>query len=108
MSAENRQLFGEPPERLDERIEFAGSQKFIETPEAEQDALLNLAAHPLVIHDEQIRSGSVGLRAYKQNGTPVSLSLTQVTANNNNNLRHSAITRDTRISSWGHRSPWNQ
>jgi hypothetical protein len=72
MSAENRQLFGEPPERVDQHIEFAGSRKFIETSEAEQYALLNLAVDALIIDDQQIGSGTVGLGANEQSGAPMS------------------------------------
>ena len=36
--------------------------------------LLDLAVQPLVIHDEQIRSRTVGLRTNEQIGAPVSLS----------------------------------
>ena len=100
MSAENRQLFGEPPERLDEAIELATRQKFIQATEAKQDALLDLAGDPHVVDDQQINSGTVGLSANEQSDAPVSLSCPQDTANNKNNLRFSVIMRDTRISSW--------
>jgi hypothetical protein len=35
--------------------------------------LLYLTVNPFVIHDEQISSGTVGLRAYEQRDAPVSL-----------------------------------
>ena len=52
MSAEDGELFGEPPERLDQGIQLAARQQFIETSKSEQNALLDLAVHPLVIHDQ--------------------------------------------------------
>src|SRR5450759_5013522 len=75
----------------------AAGQQLIEAAETKQDALLDLAAHPLVIHDEQIGPGTVGLCANEQIGTPVSLSwITRrhITSIVFNYLR---IRRDTRI-----------
>jgi hypothetical protein len=40
--------------------------------ETVQNALLDLAVHPDVIDDEQVGSGTVGLRANEQIGAPVS------------------------------------
>src|ERR1019366_5485726 len=100
MRTEDRELFGEPAGRLDQRVEPAAGQKLIQATETNQHALLDLAIHPLVIHDKQIDSGTVGLSANEQSDTPVSLSCPQDTANNKNNLRFSVIMRDTRISSW--------
>ena len=74
MGAEDGELFREPRERLDQRVEPAAGQQLIEAAETKQDALLDLAVHPLVIHDEQIGPGTVGLRANKQIGAPMSLS----------------------------------
>src|SRR5271157_4635581 len=74
VGAENGKLFRESPERLDQRVEPAAGQQFVQAAETKQDALLDLAVHPLVIDDEQISSGTVGLRANKQIGAPVSLS----------------------------------
>src|SRR5450755_3191024 len=51
MSAENGEFLREPSQGLDERVELA---------EAKQNALFDLAVDPLVIHDEQIGSGTVG------------------------------------------------
>src|SRR5450759_1990651 len=100
MSAENRQLFREPPERLDERIEFAGSQKFIETTEAEQDALLNLAVDAHIIDDQEISSGTVGLSANEQSGAPMSPSWPRIQSNNKCQMRFCANRRDTTFSHW--------
>ena len=72
MSAQDRKLFGEPSERLDESVECAGSQKFIETSEAEQDTLLDLAVDAHVIDDQEIGPGTVGLSANEQSGAPMS------------------------------------
>ena len=72
MSAEDRKFFGEGSERLDESVEFASSQKFIETPEAEQDALFHLAAVAHIIDDQEISSGTVGLSANEQSIAPMS------------------------------------
>ena len=82
MSAENRQLFGEPPERLDEAIELATRQKFIQATEAKRDALLDLAGDPHVVDDQQINSGTVGLSANEQGGDPMSPSCTLIQSNN--------------------------
>jgi hypothetical protein len=71
---EDRQLLGEPPQRLHQGIESAVGQKLIEAAESEQDALLDLAIHPLVVYDEQAGAGTVGLRADEQGIVPVSLS----------------------------------
>src|ERR1035438_9459487 len=60
MSAENCELFGEPPERLDEIVEFAACQKFIEAPEAEQDALFHLAVDTHIVDDQHRGAGSRG------------------------------------------------
>ena len=74
MGAEDGEFFREPSQRLDQRVEPATGQQLIEAAETKQDALLDLAVHPLVIHDEQISSGTVGLRANEQIGAPMSLS----------------------------------
>jgi hypothetical protein len=74
MGAEDSEFIGEPSQRLDQRVEPAAGQQLIEAAETKQDALLDLAAHPLVIHDEQIGPGTVGLCANEQIGAPVSLS----------------------------------
>jgi len=52
LSAEDGELFRESSEGLDESVQFTASQKFIEAPEAEQDALFDLAVDPFVIDDE--------------------------------------------------------
>jgi hypothetical protein len=39
---------------------LATGQQLIKAAETMQDALLDLAIHPLVIHDEQIGSGTIG------------------------------------------------
>jgi hypothetical protein len=100
MSTKNRQLFREPPERLDERIEFAASQKFIETPEAEQDALLDLAVDALIIDDQEIGSGTVGLSANEQSGAPMSPSWPLIQSHNKDKMHFCANRRDTTFSHW--------
>src|SRR5271157_5587377 len=100
LGAEDGELFREPRERLDQRIEPATGQQLIEAAETKQDALLDLAVHPLVIHDEQIGPGTVGLRANEQIGAPMSLSLAHRIAINKYYYRLSASMRDTRISRW--------
>jgi hypothetical protein len=45
---------------------LATGQQLIKAAETMQDALLDLAIHPLVIHDEQICSGTIGLSANEQ------------------------------------------
>ena len=82
MGAEDGEFFGEPTQRLDQGVEPAAGQQLIKAAETKQDALLDLAVHPLVIHDEQISSGTVGLRANEQVGAPVSLSWPHTDANN--------------------------
>src|SRR5258708_5768747 len=98
MGAEDREFFREPSQRLNQRVKSAAGQQLIQAAETKQDALLDLAAQPLVIHDEQVSPGTVGLRANEQIGAPVSLSWPHETANNKYYYRLSAITRDTRIS----------
>ena len=66
VGAEDGELFGKPTERLNQRVEPAAGQQLIEATETKHDALLDLAVHPLVIHDEQISPGTVGLRANEQ------------------------------------------
>jgi hypothetical protein len=100
MGAEDGEFFGEPSQRPDQRVEPAAGQQLIEATETKQDVLLDLAVHPLVIHDEQISSGTVGLRANEQVGAPVSLSwmtLRRITSIISSYLQ---IRRDTRISRW--------
>ena len=74
MGAEDGEILGEPSQRLDQGVEPAAGQQLIKAAETKQDVLLDLAVHPVVIHDEQIGSGTVGLRANEQIGAPVSLS----------------------------------
>src|ERR1017187_1561287 len=74
MGAEDGEFLGEPSQRLDQGVELAAGQQLIEAAETKQDVLLDLATHPVVIHDEQIGPGTVGLRANEQIGAPVSLS----------------------------------
>jgi hypothetical protein len=66
MRAEEAQLFGEPAERLYQRVELAAGKEFVEAAEPGQDALLHLAADLDVIDEEQIGSGTVGLGADEQ------------------------------------------
>ncbi len=72
MGAEDGELLREPAQRLDQRVELAAGQQLIEAAETKQDALLDLAVHPLVIDDEQIGSGTVRLRANKHAAAPTS------------------------------------
>ena len=73
VSAEDRELFRVLAQRLNQRVEFAAGQEFIETPETKQDALFDLAVNALVIDDEQIGSGTVGLSANEHSGYAVPL-----------------------------------
>src|SRR5208337_5497886 len=66
----------------------------------EQDVLLDLAAHPLVIHDEQIGPGTVSLRTNEQIGAPVSPSWITRRRNTITDCDYFEIRRDTRISRW--------
>jgi hypothetical protein len=52
MSAEERKLLGEPAEGLNQRIELAASQKFIETAQTKQDTLFNFAVKAHIVNDE--------------------------------------------------------
>jgi hypothetical protein len=54
----------------------------------------------VVIHDEQIGSGTVGLRANKQIGAPVSLSWPKQKSIATIVFNYLWIIRDTRISEW--------
>src|ERR1035438_4242207 len=89
-----------PPDaqRLDQRVEPAAGQQFIEAAETKQDALLDLAVHPLVIHDEQIGSGTVGLRTNEQVGAPMSPSWVTRRRITSTVFSYLQIRRDTRIS----------
>ena len=73
VSAEKSELFRELPQRLDQSVKLTAGQEFIESAETEQDALLDLAVNPLVIDDEEVSSGTVGLSANEQSGAPVPL-----------------------------------
>ena len=75
MRAEEGKLFGEPRERLHQRVGLAAGEEFVEATEAGQDALLHLAVGPDVIDEEQIGAGTVGLGANEQCCAPVSPSL---------------------------------
>ena len=74
MGTEHGEFFREPAEGLNQYVELAAGQQLIQAAETVQDALLDLAVHPLVLHDEQIGAGTAGLRANKQIGAPMSLS----------------------------------
>jgi hypothetical protein len=63
-------------------------------------ALLDLAIHPLVIHDEQISPGAVGLRGNEQISAPVSPSLLTRRRITSTAFRYLQSRRDTRISRW--------
>jgi transposase len=86
--------------RLDRKRKKKGSNKEWKNPYDPQDALLDLTIYPLVIHDEQISPGTVGLCANEQIGAPMSLSLTHGAAINKYYYRISATRRDTRSSRW--------
>jgi hypothetical protein len=66
MGAEDGEFFRESSQRLDQRVESAAGQQLIQAAETKQDVLFDLAAHPLVLHDEQISSRTVSLRANEQ------------------------------------------
>ena len=72
VGTEHRELFREAPQRLKEGVELPTGEQLIETTETVQDALLYLAVYPLVIDDEQISAGTVGLGANEQLGAPMS------------------------------------
>ena len=55
MGAEHGELLGEPSQRLEQRVELSAGQQLIQATETQQNALLDLAVHPLVVDDEQIR-----------------------------------------------------
>ena len=74
LRTQDRQFLGEPSQRLHQGIEPALGQQLIEAAESEQDALLDLTLYPLVVNDEQVGAGTVGLRADEQVIAPVSLS----------------------------------
>jgi hypothetical protein len=76
----------------------SAGQQLIKASETKQDALLDLAIDPLVIHDEQISSGTVGLRADEQAGAPVSPSWVTRSRIASTALSYLQIRSDTRIS----------
>src|ERR1035441_6202698 len=100
MGAEDGEFLGEPSQRLDQGVELAAGQQLIKAAETKQDVLLDLAVHPLVIHDEQIGSGTVGLRANEQIGAPVSLSWRNQKSIATIVFSYLWIIRDTRLSEW--------
>src|SRR5664279_2829476 len=100
MGAEDGEFFGESSQRLDQGVELAAGQQLIEAAETKQDVLLDLATHPLVIHDEQIGSGTVGLRTNEQVGAPVSPSWITRMRITRTVFNYLQIIRDTRISRW--------
>src|SRR5450759_2073616 len=100
MGAEDGEFFGESSQRLDQGVELAAGQQLIKAAKTKQDALLDLAVDPLVIHDEQISSGTVGLRANEQIGAPVSLSWITRRRLTSTVFSYLQIRRDTRISRW--------
>ena len=73
MSAEDREFFRVFTKRLNQRVEFAAGQEFIETAKTKQDALFDFAVDALVIDEEQIGSRTVGLSANEHNGYAVPL-----------------------------------
>ena len=97
MRAEEAQLFGEPRERLHQRVELAAGEEFVEAAEAGQDALLHLAVGPDVIDEKQVGSGTVGLGADEQGCAPVSPSLPPFHARNKEYMTLIWDTRDTRF-----------
>src|ERR1035437_10163921 len=64
MGAEDSKPFREASERREHRAEPAASQQFIQAAETKQDALFDLAIHPLVLDPPQIAPGPVALRAH--------------------------------------------
>src|SRR5664280_2038443 len=100
LGAEDGESLGETSQRLDQRVELAAGQQLIEAAETKHDALLDLAVDPLVIHDEQISSGTVGLRANEQVGAPVSPSWIIRRRITSTVFSYIQIRRDTRISRW--------
>jgi hypothetical protein len=72
MGAEQGEFFREPAQGLNQHVELATGPQLIQAAETMQNTLLDLAADPDVIDDEQVSSGTVGLRANEQTGAPVS------------------------------------
>src|ERR1039458_5517613 len=65
-----------------------------------QDVLLDLAVHPLVIHNKEISPGTVGLRTNEQADTYVSLLSTNIKAYNKAYCRYFRTMCDTRFLRW--------
>ena len=57
---------------------MAIGEEFVKAAQTVEDALLDLAVDPDVIDDQQIGSGTVGLGADEQSGTPMSPLLAHV------------------------------
>ena len=72
MGAEHGEFFREPAEGLNQYVELAAGQQLIQAAETVQNTLLDLAVDPHVVDDEQVGSGTVGLRANEQIGAPMS------------------------------------
>lgn len=70
--AEDGELFGEPSERLEQRVDLESGQQNIQARDPEtRDTLADLAAEPsFVLDDEHISSGTAGLSADEQSGAP--------------------------------------
>src|ERR1019366_7947138 len=65
-----------------------------------QDVLLDLAVHPLVIHNKEISPGTVGLRTNEQADTYVSLLSTNIKAYNKAYCRYFRTMCDTMFLRW--------
>jgi hypothetical protein len=72
MSSENGEFLREAAERVEEGINVAAGQKLIEATETMQYTLLDLTVNPMVVDDEEIGAGTVGLSANEQSAAPVS------------------------------------
>jgi len=72
VGTEDGEFLREAAKRVEEGIDVATGEEFIEAAESMQDALLDLTVNPLVVDDEEISAGTVGLSANEQGGAPVS------------------------------------
>jgi primase-polymerase (primpol)-like protein len=91
MRAEHGELFGESSQGEQEGIELAAGNQLIQAAEAVQDALPDLAADPMILHDEEIDARTVVLSANEQSDSPVPLVWPQKIAHYKNKLILSSV-----------------
>ena len=70
---ENGEFLREAAKGLEKGVQVSTGEKFIQAAEAMKHSLLDLAVNPMVVDDEEISAGTVGLSANEHGIAPVSL-----------------------------------